>query len=106
MAISNEAVLKKMMTEIQEAMQKNGETSLVREHVRAVRLLCDLMLEEHAAHSSGSSAYPDPTEVDEPTTAEIRKMMGDLPSSRQQTDKQKKQTTDHEEANGDSIFDF
>ncbi|MFG6114005.1 YwdI family protein [Halobacillus sp. MO56] len=106
MAISNQAVLKKMMNEIQEAMQKNSETSSVREHVRAIRLLCDLMLDERPEQSTGSSAYPDPAEVDEPTTAEIRKMMGDLPSSRQQTDQQKKQTIDHEEANGDSIFDF
>lgn len=106
MAISNETVLKKMMNEIQEAMLKNGETASVREHVRAVRLLCDLMLDERPAQSTGSSAYPDPADVEEPTTAEIRKMMGDDSASKQQSDQKKNPAIDHDEANGDSIFDF
>ncbi|GGC86508.1 hypothetical protein GCM10007216_16520 [Thalassobacillus devorans] len=110
MAISNETVLKKMMNEIQEAMVNHGETASVREHVRAVRLLCDLMLDDR--HQPAPQAedrslkYPDPTDVSEPTADEVRAMMGDVAGSSYQKKEKKKQKDEHDEANGDSIFDF
>ncbi|QTN00917.1 hypothetical protein ERJ70_17465 [Sediminibacillus dalangtanensis] len=98
MAISNQTVLTKMMSELQEALEKKDETAAIREHVRSVRLLCDLMLEEDNAAAG--------TEPEQ----ELMKMMGDMhagshagPSKVKSTGKQ---TIDHEEANGNSIFDF
>ncbi|WP_181347744.1 YwdI family protein [Thalassobacillus sp. CUG 92003] len=104
MAVSNQTVLTKMSHEIQEAMAKQGEsTSSVREHVRAVRLMCDLLLDEQAPQELSPS-------VQEPTEAEIRKMMGAAPRKTQTEDKSLVKTSgssfDEEDANGNSILDF
>ncbi|MFD1020031.1 YwdI family protein [Thalassobacillus hwangdonensis] len=96
MSITNDAVLKKMMKEVQEAMGKQDHAS-VREHVRAVKLLCDLVLDEE-----GSS----PGNVQEPTAAELRKMMGDDTTSHKVTKSSGSERSEHGKANGDSIFDF
>ncbi|SDM51568.1 YwdI family protein [Sediminibacillus halophilus] len=98
MAISDQTVLTKMMSELQEALAKKDQTAAIREHVRTVRLLCDLMLEEDSA---AAAAGPE---------QELVKMMGDMHAG-SQTGQSKvksagKQTIDHEEANGNSIFDF
>ncbi|SFK60468.1 hypothetical protein SAMN04487936_1224 [Halobacillus dabanensis] len=103
MAITNQTVLKKMSSEIQEAMLQHGDQQKVREHVRSVKLLADLLLEEE------SSTTQSPSSVQEPTVEEIRKMMGadKQPSQLQRTPQSKQETkSDHEEANGSSIFDF
>lgn len=103
MAITNQTVLKKMSSEIQEAMLQHGDQQKVREHVRSVKLLADLLLEEE------SSTTQSPSSVQEPTVEEIRKMMGadKQPSSSQSIPQSKQETkSDHEEANGSSIFDF
>ncbi|WP_077623505.1 YwdI family protein [Sediminibacillus massiliensis] len=98
MAISNQSVLNKMQKELKEAMAKEGQTNAVREHVRAVRLLCDLILDEDKG--SGTAEQQ-----------ELQAMMGNLetslnkPSNVQRTGQQSV-NTDHEEANGDSLFDF
>ncbi|WP_053218045.1 YwdI family protein [Virgibacillus senegalensis] len=95
MAISNQTVLAKMMSELQEALVKKDKTAAVREHVRAVRLLCDLVLEEDSASASDQ---------------EMAKMMGDMATGRTagkpEVKSVGKQAVDHEEANGNSIFDF
>ncbi|MDC3425087.1 YwdI family protein [Aquibacillus sp. 3ASR75-11] len=99
MAISNRAVLKKMQIEIQEALRKE-HTEFVREHIRAVRLLCDLVLEE------------DKTNSENPSKKELDAMIGD---STQPLKQQNNVISDSktgvpkinaEEANGESIFDF
>ncbi|REJ09322.1 YwdI family protein [Halobacillus trueperi] len=99
MAITNKTVLKKMSSEIQEAMLQHGNEQKVREHVRSVKLLADLLLEEDTSPQST------PAVVQEPTVEEIRKMMGaGNPEPVQEEDKETK--IDHDEANGSSIFDF
>ncbi|MYL69639.1 hypothetical protein GLW00_02185 [Halobacillus litoralis] len=99
MAITNKTVLKKMSSEIQEAMLQHGDEQKVREHVRSVKLLADLLLEEEASTQSSPAA------VQEPTVEEIRKMMG--AGSPEPVQKENKETKiDHDEANGSSIFDF
>lgn len=96
MAITNQTVLKKMASEIQEAMLQHSDEHKVREHVRSVKLLADLLLEEE-------NTAPEPTRsVEEPTVEEVRKMMGaDKPSKRTES-----KPIDHDDANGSSIFDF
>lgn len=99
MAITNRTVLKKMSNEIQEAMLQHGNEQKVREHVRSVRLLADLLLDQE------ESPAPQPTpSTQEPTVEEIRQMMGnDKPSETKSTTEK---PLDHDDANGSSIFDF
>lgn len=98
MAITNQTVLKKMSSEIQEAMLKHGDEQKVREHVRSVRLLADLLLDQETNGEESRSS------VQEPTVEEIRKMMGTDASLSPKTNAQPE--TDHDDANGSSIFDF
>ncbi|WP_101842334.1 YwdI family protein [Halobacillus sp. Marseille-P3879] len=105
MAISNQTILKKMSGEIQEAMLNHGDDHRVREHVRAVKLLADLVLDEGSSNPSvsGPSTAKSPSSVQEPTVEEIRKMMGgEEPVRKPSSDN----SSDHDEANGKSIFDF
>lgn len=85
MAIKDDTVLKKMMGELQEAITKENQGGSTREHIRAIRLLCDLMLEEQGSMSKD---------------AELKKMMGSLNAPSDQS------PVDHEDANGKSLFDF
>ncbi|MRH44016.1 hypothetical protein GH741_15340 [Aquibacillus halophilus] len=94
MAISNNTILTKMMSELKKASAVN-EQKAVREHIHAIRLLCDLLLEDK--------------ETDQ--DLELKKMIGDvgqLPNKKFNNANDTKTTTkvDHEEANGKSIFDF
>ncbi|TGB02647.1 YwdI family protein [Halobacillus salinus] len=116
MAISNQTVLKKMSNEIQEAMLQHGNEQKVREHVRSVRLLADLLLDQDS--SKQSVVGPTSEEVrammgqtekqsakqerssEEPTAEEIRVMMGG------EKPKSSKKEDNDEDANGASIFDF
>ncbi|MGP4059220.1 YwdI family protein [Halobacillus sp. H74] len=98
MAITNHNVLKKMSNEIQEAMLQHGNEQKVREHVRSVKLLADLLLDQESNGEQSESS------VQEPTVEEIRKMMGADNSPSEKREPETK--ADHEEANGSSIFDF
>ncbi|MFC7319417.1 YwdI family protein [Halobacillus campisalis] len=101
MTISNQTILKKMSSEIQEAMLNHGDDHRVREHVRAVKLLADLVLDQDSA----SQAVPkQKSSVQEPTVEEIRQMMGNDQPVQKQTSAP--QSDGHDEANGKSIFDF
>ncbi|MCP3027517.1 YwdI family protein [Halobacillus sp. A5] len=102
MAISNQTILKKMSGEIQEAMLNHGDEHRVREHVRAVKLLADLVLDEGSESSVSSYTKSESSSVQEPTVEEIRKMMG----SEKPVQKPASQTEGHDDANGKSIFDF
>lgn len=103
MAITNQAVLQKMVNELQQAMAKGERSDSVREHVRAVRLLCDLILDED------ETPVKQVSQLDQ--DLELKKMMGNLsnvpksvPSS--QATKSDQPKIDHGDANGNSIFDF
>ncbi|UOR11176.1 YwdI family protein [Halobacillus amylolyticus] len=99
MAITNQTILKKMSSEIQEAMLNHGDDHKVREHIRAVKLLSDLVLEEGSDSKQTTAGA-----VQEPTVEEIRKMMGaDKPV---QKAPKPESGLNHDEANGKSIFDF
>lgn len=43
--ISNQQVLKKVAAELEAAQRKSDQTQAMKEHVRSIRLLCDLLLE-------------------------------------------------------------
>ncbi|MDL4841713.1 YwdI family protein [Aquibacillus rhizosphaerae] len=99
MAISNKVVLQKMIAELQKAMEKEEQSDGVREHVRAVQLLGDLILESDQKNVNHDKLNQD---------LELKKMMGniELPKSTKQTSQSQASYVNHGEANGDSIFDF
>ncbi|WP_082232606.1 YwdI family protein [Halobacillus massiliensis] len=103
MAISNQSILKKMSSEIQEAMLNHEDDHKLREHVRAVRLLADLVLDQETS-SSLSGRSQQQGSVQEPTAEEIRRMMGSDAPVRKASEDNKE--AGHDEANGSSIFDF
>jgi hypothetical protein len=93
MPVSDQKVLKKMMGEIQKAQDDQYDPSKLKEHIRAIRLLCDLFLE------------------DESTTSEevvLQKMKEQEQRNQDHTYRQKEEQKpiDHDDANGSSIFDF
>ncbi|MFS0561622.1 YwdI family protein [Terribacillus sp. 179-K 1B1 HS] len=98
--LSEEAVLKHMKEELEQALN-NGDVQKQREHVRAVRSMCDLFLQseqpvkiqtpKQTASQSGPSA------------AEWAAMTGEWPP--QQVPK-KAFEDDDDESNGKSLFDF
>ncbi|PBB06374.1 YwdI family protein [Salimicrobium humidisoli] len=101
MSISMQQLLQRMNKEIEEAMLRHEDPVRVREHARAVRLLCDLVLEEERQESAGAPATGEKNDM-QPTAEEMRKMMGQDPPERKSTNDK----LDHDGANGSSIFDF
>jgi hypothetical protein len=99
-AVSNDAVLKKMLNEIQEALNKERAGSKsVRENIVGIRLLCDLVLEEEKGLSEKSN------------DKELLAMMGDVEARLDKPNTEagkngESSKVNLEEANGDSIFDF
>lgn len=100
MAITNESIINKMMHELESAKLKKGQNDAVREHVRAIRSLCDLILDE-------SSDTPSVNQNTINQEQELKAMMGSLniPSSSPNSI-ENKPNVEHGEANGKSIFDF
>lgn len=98
MQISLEVLLNKMQEQMNKAKmeEKDGR---VREHVQAIKTLCELILDdtssvtpvvENAIHHTGARVQVVPTQSVYPTTETISG----------------KKLTTEDGANGDSIFDF
>ncbi|SFA97701.1 hypothetical protein SAMN04488072_104268 [Lentibacillus halodurans] len=98
MAVATDTILQKMKRELAEAQQMSASASGVamKKHIANIQLLCELLLEEQSA--SGTDSEHDMT------GAEMKAMMGEKAAER--TSKPLRRTLDHDEANGDSIFDF
>ncbi|MCD5324007.1 MULTISPECIES: YwdI family protein [Pontibacillus] len=94
MSVSYDQILQKMMKEVQEASLGQSNPEKVKEHVRAVKLLSDLILDEQGSASSYSQPTPQPY-IQPQKTVESPK-----PAPKPQPE------IDHEEANGNSLFDF
>lgn len=86
MAVPNKVILNKIDTALSEA-KKEKDAARMREHIRGVKLLCDLLLD-------------DETDVMEGMQASQQKEIRTYPTL------EGSNTIDHEEANGESIFDF
>lgn len=103
--ITNKKVLQKMQQEIQLALTKHDQVAEVKEHARAIRLLCDLVLD-----TEESVDKPTQTQThDVQEELELRKMMGkpakSSTSNLANVSPQSKLLVE-EDANGDSLFDF
>ncbi|KKE77745.1 YwdI family protein [Oceanobacillus caeni] len=103
MAIENETILNKMLKEINDAKENQNNQDKLLIHINNVKLLCDLFLEEDSEKNSAVQE-----QRDEFTEAELKAMIGkqDTIKKIQQQQLKQSETIDHEQANGDSIFDF
>ncbi|CDO05108.1 YwdI [Oceanobacillus picturae] len=98
MAVANETIIQKMMKELQQAKANKYDDRIVQQHVRSVRLLCDLFLEDEQTTQSET------TKIDDISTEELKAMMGKDATGKQSNKQQN--FLDDDEGNGDSIFDF
>lgn len=96
MAVANEKVIRKMMDELKQAIKadNNYNHQVLLKHVSHVKLLCDLILEDDPAEKGNSIKVSE---------EEMKAMIGENQSKGKQA---AFETIDHEEANGNSIFDF
>ena len=92
--ISLEQVVLKMAEEIEKAKQ-TGDEGQVREHVRAIRLLADLVLDQESKVEAQQS---EPAISDQ----ELRKMMG----SKVEPKSKPKSSDNYGQSDSDSLLDF
>lgn len=101
MAISNQAAIRKMIDELQQALNDSQTDDRSREHIRAVRLLCDLILEEGTSKSAVSASHTQAS-----SQQELQKMIGGFETSLSQAPESSEASGGREKDNEDSIFDF
>ncbi|WP_319956874.1 YwdI family protein [Gracilibacillus pellucidus] len=97
MAITNQQILRKIITECEQALQ--NETK-VREHAKAVQSLTDLLLDQDSAVVSS----PNPATTSSIGELEWQKMVGGPKPA--QPINQEKRVVEEDGANGDSLLDF
>ncbi|MFD1036906.1 YwdI family protein [Virgibacillus byunsanensis] len=93
MAVANKTIIQKMITELQQALEKDENHTSITNHISNVRLLCDLMVGENSSQLNKSDHI-----TNEEMKAMIKGSQGDKAAY--------KRTLDDDSANGDSIFDF
>lgn len=124
MAIPNHTIITKMLHELQPLEKGDPSRQEIEEHVGNVKLMCELLLEnvteESGPDTVSGRSLRNASNVDTPRTSqgtsgmteeEYRAMIGkDAPS--QANDKatsrspSKSKYVNHDEANGESLFDF
>ncbi|GAA0605665.1 YwdI family protein [Virgibacillus siamensis] len=92
MAVANETIIKKMINELNKA--RDAEDHVMKNHIANVQLLCDLLLE-------GDNTQADKTNI---TKEEMKAMIGE--NSNSKVEPVQHSTIKHDDANGDSLFDF
>jgi len=95
MAVANETIINKMITELNQAKENELSPEKMVKHIANVRLLCDLFLEEDSVKPDAKAA----------SQAELKAMIGEEGMNKQLHHKEKS-SIDHDDANGDSLFDF
>ena len=101
MAVANETIIKKMIQELVRAQEAQRNHEKMKKHIENVSLLSDLLLEGEREGQQVSSQSVKPADISE---AELRTMMGS--QEKPKIHKEKQTFIDHDDANGDSIFDF
>ncbi|API91870.1 hypothetical protein J32TS6_22740 [Virgibacillus pantothenticus] len=101
MAVTNTTVIKKMLEELHAAKSNAENEAILHQHVRHIRLLCDLLLNEP------SKAVAEMQDKNQISMAEMKMMLGEKGAEKiKQQESRQQSKIDHEEANGDSLFDF
>ncbi|MRG86256.1 YwdI family protein [Salinibacillus xinjiangensis] len=99
MPVSDQKVLRKMMNEVQKAMENQHDATKMKEHIKSVRLLTDLFIDEESS-TSETDVLAKLTEEKQMKTQAVQ------PQETRQMQQTGQQSIDHEGANGSSIFDF
>lgn len=96
-------IINKMMKELELAKGNPDNREELLTHIRHVKLLSELFLEDEGRSSAQTT--PENLVFNE---QERKAMLGEKmnPNQRQQPTKTQQTKLDHEDANGDSIFDF
>ncbi|WP_100009828.1 YwdI family protein [Lentibacillus sediminis] len=100
MAVANETIIQKMMDELQQAKEKQGDSGNMTKHIEHVRLLCDLLLKE-----TEEEKVSVPASSQEITQEEMKAMLGKQ-AEQVKPATSKRTVIDHDGANGESLFDF
>ncbi len=101
--LSEEAVLRHMKEELERALDLD-DVQKQREHVRAVRSMCDLFLQGERSERPVKTQVSKPSEAAvSPSAAEWAAMTGEWPD---QQPPKKAFEEDDDESNGKSLFDF
>lgn len=109
MAVENKTILNKMMNELEKAKQNQQDPSKFKQHIANIKLLCDLFIdEEDLVEEKDIHTNKVTPKNEEFSEAELKAMIGnqDVIQKVQQQQFKKTVTIDHEDANGNSIFDF
>ncbi|MYL35727.1 hypothetical protein GLW08_14565 [Pontibacillus yanchengensis] len=100
MSVSYDQILQKMMKELQEANLLKQHPEKVQEHVRAVKLLADLIVDDDGASMQTMQQPSTSSQQIAPTQSQPTASPSPQPAPKSEP------SIDHEEANGDSLFDF
>ncbi|MEW9676352.1 YwdI family protein [Lentibacillus sp. L22] len=97
MSVTDQTVLQRIIREAQQAREKQTSHKKMIEHIKNVKLLCELLLEN----------TDEPTATTNDITAnEMKAMMGKTYDSPRNGQLGKQSEFDDDGANGESIFDF
>lgn len=102
MAVQNITIIKKMKDELQHAEKAGANEHVMKKHIANIQLLCDLLLDDEAKQEQ----EPDTATM---TQQEMKAMLGAKTKMKQANNEKvigSIQTSDENEGNGDSIFDF
>lgn len=93
MAVANEKIIRKMINELQQALEVEANPQAMVQHVSSVRLLCELIMDDDTAEKDNTEISAD----------EMKAMIGES-----QIKEKVIRSTDisDDDANGASIFDF
>ncbi len=111
MSVSNETIINKMIAELEAAKRDANNSSQLKKRIGNVRMLSELFDEETPTLTKESTVssittphiIQDSDSESQFTDAEIKAMLGNTSKS---SGLKKKKSTDDDEANGDSLFDF
>ncbi|HLR72436.1 MAG TPA: DUF5327 family protein [Pseudogracilibacillus sp.] len=97
MSVANETIINKMMHELKVVKEEPNNKEKMMKHVGHVKLLCELLLEEER---------PLEIQKNKITAEEMKAMMGQNATKSLPSTSGSKSSIDHDDANGESIFDF
>ncbi|SET22443.1 hypothetical protein SAMN05421676_103269 [Salinibacillus kushneri] len=103
MPVPDRKVLQKMLNEVQQAMDNAHDPSKMKEHIKSVRLLTDLFIDEETTTSETEVMLKLTQEQNHKRSShQVYNPGTSSPSS----PGHQRESIDHDDANGDSIFDF
>ncbi|MBM7601172.1 hypothetical protein JOC34_003593 [Virgibacillus halotolerans] len=94
MAVANEKIIRKMINELQQALETETNQQKMIQHISNVKLLCELIVEDESPGENRTKI----------STEEMKAMIGEAGQTKGKVIRSV--DVDHDDANGDSILDF